>query len=106
MKHCGVERSFFLMIRRPPRSTLFPYTTLYDASYSILYVWKQLAMDAQNDELHIFGSISDKEILTEDLKKYLQNVYAINPEAEFNRAPITKIKGLPMDISLLVLKGR
>ena len=84
----------------------YKVVTPYDASYFILYVWKQLAMDAQNDELHIFGSISDKEILTEDLKKYLQNVYAINPEAEFNRAPITKIKGLPMDISLLVLKGR
>src|SRR2546428_10064401 len=24
-----VERFFFLMIRRPPRSTLFPYTTLF-----------------------------------------------------------------------------
>src|ERR1039458_2739513 len=24
-----VPRSFFLMIRRPPRSTLFPYTTLF-----------------------------------------------------------------------------
>src|SRR6476620_12118748 len=25
---------FFLMIRRPPRSTLFPYTTLFQASFS------------------------------------------------------------------------
>src|SRR3712207_9134702 len=25
----GVYRFFFLMIRRPPRSTLFPYTTLF-----------------------------------------------------------------------------
>src|SRR3712207_7224500 len=25
----GATRSFFLMIRRPPRSTLFPYTTLF-----------------------------------------------------------------------------
>src|SRR5258708_13424572 len=25
---------FFLMIRRPPRSTLFPYTTLFRATYS------------------------------------------------------------------------
>src|SRR5699024_12295129 len=25
-------RSFFLMIRRPPRSTLFPYTTLFRSS--------------------------------------------------------------------------
>src|SRR2546427_13104388 len=28
---------FFLMIRRPPRSTLFPYTTLFR---STLYLWR------------------------------------------------------------------
>src|SRR3712207_7339868 len=26
---------FFLMIRRPPRSTLFPYTTLFRSDYSL-----------------------------------------------------------------------
>src|SRR2546422_1322967 len=26
---CAAIRIFFLMIRRPPRSTLFPYTTLF-----------------------------------------------------------------------------
>src|ERR1039458_6866011 len=26
---CGCRLSFFLMIRRPPRSTLFPYMTLF-----------------------------------------------------------------------------
>src|SRR6201997_5881183 len=26
---CRLSYSFFLMIRRPPRSTLFPYTTLF-----------------------------------------------------------------------------
>src|SRR6201988_5509718 len=26
---------FFLMIRRPPRSTLFPYTTLFRSPYSV-----------------------------------------------------------------------
>src|SRR5260370_40990622 len=26
---CDAESIFFLMIRRPPRSTLFPYTTLF-----------------------------------------------------------------------------
>ena len=84
----------------------YKIVTPYDASYFILYVWKQLGMDAQNDELHIFGSINEKETLLEDLKKYLQCVYVINSEAEFNRAPITKIKGLPIDISILFLKGR
>src|SRR5258708_33246298 len=28
---------FFLMIRRPPRSTLFPYTTLFRSSVSSLF---------------------------------------------------------------------
>src|SRR5438270_2917566 len=28
---------FFLMIRRPPRSTLFPYTTLFRSSESPMY---------------------------------------------------------------------
>src|SRR5258707_1513361 len=27
--HCFLSFFFFLMIRRPPRSTLFPYTTLF-----------------------------------------------------------------------------
>src|SRR6478736_8011457 len=30
---------FFLMIRRPPRSTLFPYTTLFRSSRSVRRPW-------------------------------------------------------------------
>src|SRR3712207_7263174 len=33
--HFGYFHFFFLMIRRPPRSTLFPYTTLF-RSYVVL----------------------------------------------------------------------
>src|SRR4051812_49954791 len=29
---------FFLMIRRPPRSTLFPYTTLFRSSIQMIYL--------------------------------------------------------------------
>src|SRR2546429_9663332 len=29
MIECTIQTFFFLMIRRPPRSTLFPYTTLF-----------------------------------------------------------------------------
>src|SRR2546425_9672179 len=35
---------FFLMIRRPPRSTLFPYTTLFRSPYRA--VFEALAEDA------------------------------------------------------------
>src|SRR2546425_4658742 len=31
---------FFLMIRRPPRSTLFPYTTLFRSRIEISYLWE------------------------------------------------------------------
>src|SRR2546430_6814620 len=30
---------FFLMIRRPPRSTLFPYTTLFRSCIRLLHSW-------------------------------------------------------------------
>src|SRR2546430_12665786 len=33
---------FFLMIRRPPRSTLFPYTTLFRSIYADLDHFKKL----------------------------------------------------------------
>ena len=32
---------FFLMIRRPPRSTLFPYTTLFRSTDDLLVQWKK-----------------------------------------------------------------
>src|SRR2546428_11162580 len=41
---------FFLMIRRPPRSTLFPYTTLFRSSaYYALHVVDQPAGFSYND---------------------------------------------------------
>src|SRR3989442_15232301 len=32
---CGFFSFFFLMIRRPPRSTLFPYTTLFRSQAAV-----------------------------------------------------------------------
>src|ERR1017187_6823223 len=34
-----VEAIFFLMIRRPPRSTLFPYTTLFRSTFARYLRW-------------------------------------------------------------------
>src|SRR2546422_8479409 len=44
---------FFLMIRRPPRSTLFPYTTLFRSStgeiaWCAIKVWKRRFGDSWN----------------------------------------------------------
>src|SRR5258706_7508947 len=42
---------FFLMIRRPPRSTLFPYTTLFRSSDLAL---EEAALDAGHHPAHPF----------------------------------------------------
>src|SRR5258708_32388561 len=33
IRHSSISLFFFLMIRRPPRSTLFPYTTLFRSHF-------------------------------------------------------------------------
>lgn len=76
-----------------------------DAVYFILNIWKQLAFDSRRDELHLVGDLPDREGLMEELKTFIQNVYVINPKAEFNRAPITEIKGLPYDLLTYFVKA-
>lgn len=78
----------------------------HDALYFLLYVWKQLMLDAEQDEMHLVGDIPDRELLTEELKKYIQKAYVINPSADFNRAPATQIDGMPYDLMTLFTKGR
>ncbi len=76
-----------------------------DAVYFILNVWKQLAFDNRRDELHLVGELPGRDELVQELRQFVQNVYVINPKAEFNRAPITEIKGLPYDLMTYFLKG-
>ena len=77
-----------------------------DSLYFLLYVWKQLRLQPEYDELHIVGEIPEKEWLQAELKKFLQNAYIINPSADFNRHAITEIKGMPYDLQTLYIKGR
>src|SRR2546430_13454282 len=69
---------FFLMIRRPPRSTLFPYTTLFRSlgirrilrSTSVLCVWVFVCYRWKNRE-HIWGRRTKhrKELQYSDTKR-------------------------------------
>lgn len=69
-----------------------------DAIYYLLYVWKQLDYDQNRDELHLAGIIPEKETLLHQLRKYLRQVYVINPTAEFNRSEFSKIEEIPFDL--------
>ena len=78
----------------------------HDALYFLLYVWKQQALHSEYDELHLVGDIPEKVWLVEQLKRYLQKVYVINPTADFNRAPATQFKNMPYDLMTFFTKGR
>lgn len=81
-------------------------TRIQDSAYYILYVWNLLHMDASRDELYVAGSMADADGLLTVLRCYLRKAYAISAPAEFNRAPITDIKGIALDMVTLYLKGR
>src|SRR5437588_12682343 len=49
---------FFLMIRRPPRSTLFPYTTLFRS----LNAWERAGADASSAGMVDAGFENQKEL--------------------------------------------
>ena len=50
-----------------------------DRIYYILYIWKQLGMEQERDELHLTGELSDKEELLPELKKFIRQVILMNP---------------------------
>lgn len=74
-----------------------------DAVYFILYVWKTLAMDQRKDEFFAMGTIPEKDLLMDSIKKYVLRAFYLNPAAEFNRAPVTEIKNMPFDLLTLYL---
>jgi hypothetical protein len=77
-----------------------------DMLYFLLGVWKQLGMEAERDELHLVGDITERDAFIEEAQRYVKRVFYINPSGEFNRAPVTQVKGIPYDLITLYLKGR
>src|SRR3712207_9325680 len=65
MIHC-IVRSFFLMIRRPPRSTLFPYTTLFRSGPGPLDLHQPGAHDADGRPVHGAAEAGDRALAAPD----------------------------------------
>lgn len=50
-----------------------------DRIYYLLYAWKQLELNQERDELHLTGTLPDKEILMNELRKFILQVFIMNP---------------------------
>jgi hypothetical protein len=50
-----------------------------DRIYYLLYVWNRLGLDQERDELNLCGELTDKDALLNGLKKYVRQVFVLNP---------------------------
>lgn len=76
----------------------FNVANVSDAIYFMMHVWKVLGFDGTRDELYLMGNITEPDECIELLHRYVQKVYAINPVSEFQNAPATQLKEMPLDL--------
>lgn len=55
-----------------------------DQVYYLLYVWKQLGFNQERDELHLSGILAHKEALVQELRKFILQVFIMNPETNID----------------------
>lgn len=55
-----------------------------DRIYYLLYIWKQLDFNQERDELHLTGLIGEKETLIGELRKFILQVFVMNPETNID----------------------
>src|SRR6267142_4148248 len=79
---------FFLMIRRPPRSTLFPYTTLFRSRS--LQERQRLARSCRRRRVAAAGGASRSEEHTSELQSHVNLVCRLLLEKK-KKHPITSL---------------
>ncbi len=67
----------------------FECHTTADRLYYLLYIWKQLELEQERDELHLTGELHDKEELLPELRKFIRQVFVMNPAANLDFQAIT-----------------
>lgn len=60
-----------------------------DRIYYLLYIWKQLGFEQERDELHLTGSLHDKEQLLPELRKFIRQVFIMTPATNLDLQAIT-----------------
>lgn len=60
-----------------------------DRVYYLLYIWKQLGFEQMRDELHLTGDLTDKEALLSELRKFIRQVFIMNPATNLDLQAIT-----------------
>src|SRR3712207_4144078 len=74
--HVSISSIFFLMIRRPPRSTLFPYTTLFrsDQRFAVNIIEDVTEAKEAERRLRFLADIGERLASTLDYEETLEQV--------------------------------
>src|SRR5256885_11416239 len=96
------------MIRRPPRSTLFPYTTLFRSNLSraALIEFTRWFLEVALDQVNFMASLFDIQTLAKRLRTLVERSETLKGEAaalleaalmfgEIERGAAPRITGLP-----------
>lgn len=78
----------------------FDATHAHDALYYILFVWKQLGMSQEEDDLFVIGDMPHEKWLRGRLQNYVTRLHNINPSADLNRSPLAEVEGMPFDMMI------
>lgn len=81
----------------------FPNRETDDSIYYYLYIWKQLGLSQENDEMHLVGNLRDRKRLLTELRKYVRKVYLIDPAMEFENQKIAEKEDVAYDAKTLLL---
>lgn len=88
---------------RPLLTNEFKWVETADIIYYLLYIWKQLDFNQERDELHLMGTLNDKEALSKGLKQFVRQLFITNPHSEFSINYLSKGEYIPCDLHTLSL---
>ncbi len=56
------------------------------------YIWKQLGFKQERDELHLTGELNEKEVLLTELRKFIRQVFIMNPATNLDLQAINPMR--------------
>lgn len=77
---------------------------LSDLDYYVLNVAQRLGADLTRTPIFVAGPPEPRDEAVNELSQYAARVYAVNPEADFNRHPVAMAPGVPYDLMCSLLK--
>ncbi len=75
-----------------------------DALYFLLYVFRQLAMDANHDDIYVIGDIPRKKWLTDHLHEYVRNVVPADA-SDLGLNESQRWQQIPLDLLAMINSG-